>query len=139
MVQESVPNQRNITINKARCDKKHLYTVNNLDAIDEAAKLLQSKGGFKLYMYLAKNQDKHNFMLSSKDFMIWSGLSYTGYTSAFADLVSNKFLIAKEGNKTVYIFYDRTQIKDKVPIEVPEEKVAEIKAAKEKIEKEFVF
>jgi hypothetical protein len=50
-----VPNQREITVAKAPTDKTHLYTANNLDALDEAARRLQSKGGFKLYMYLAKN------------------------------------------------------------------------------------
>lgn len=50
-----VPNQREITVAKAPTDKAHLYTANNLAALDEAARRLQSKGGFKLYMYLAKN------------------------------------------------------------------------------------
>ena len=37
MLKGKVPNQRVITINKATCDMKHKYTVNNLDSLDEAA------------------------------------------------------------------------------------------------------
>lgn len=51
----TVPNQRTITVSKEKTDKQHRYTANNLEALDEAARRLQSKGGFKLYMYLAKN------------------------------------------------------------------------------------
>ena len=88
-----VPNQREITVAKEPTDKKHLYTANNLAALDEAAKRLQSKGGFKLYMYLAKNQDKYNFNLSSTDFLLWSGLGYTAYTTAFSELAEEGYLI----------------------------------------------
>ena len=53
---ETVPNQRVLTIHKEPTDKQHKYTLNNLEAMGEAARRLQSKAGFKLYMYLAKNQ-----------------------------------------------------------------------------------
>ena len=137
---DKVPNQREITISKQPTDKKHLYTANNMAALDEAARRLQSKGGFKLYMYLAKNQDKYNFNLSSSDFMQWSGLGYTAYTSAFEELVAEKYLILKEGTETIYIFYDKAQIEDIITqIEVPKEKVQEIKKVSEELEKRFAF
>ena len=82
----TVPNQRTITVNKEKTDKSHRYTANNLDALDEAARRLQSKGGFKLYMYLAKNQNNYSFALSSADFCAWSGLGITAYNSAFEEL-----------------------------------------------------
>ena len=50
-----VANQRVIEIHKEPTNKENLYTTNNMAALDEAARRLQSKGGFKLYMYLAKN------------------------------------------------------------------------------------
>ena len=80
---ETVPNQRVLTIHKEPTDKQHKYTCNSLEALGEAAKRLQSKGGFKLYMYLAKNQDKYNFALSSSDFCNWSGLGIAAYRTAF--------------------------------------------------------
>ena len=54
---DRVPHQREITVRKELTDRSHKYTANNLAALDEAARRLQSKGGFKLYMYLAKNQN----------------------------------------------------------------------------------
>ena len=125
-----VPNQRTVSVHKEECSKKNKYTANNLAALDEAAHMLQSKGGFKLYMYMAKNQDKYNFELSSSDFMQWSGLGYSAYTTAFKELEDKKYLILKEGTDTVYTFYDKAQIpEEKVKIEVPEEKVKEVQAA----------
>ena len=135
-----VPNQREITVAKEPTDKKHLYTANNLAALDEAAKRLQSKGGFKLYMYLAKNQDKYSFNLSSTDFMLWSGLGYTAYATAFSELADEGYLILKEGTETIYTFYDKSQKpkeeKKDPTIEIPKEKVEEIRAVKEK---DFTF
>ncbi len=131
-----VPNQREITVAKEPTDKKHLYTANNLAALDEAAKRLQSKGGFKLYMYLAKNQDKYSFNLSSTDFMLWSGLGYTAYATAFSELADEGYLILKEGTETIYTFYDKSQKpkeeKKDPTIEIPKEKVEEIREVKEK-------
>lgn len=122
-------NQRTITINKQKANKKNLYTVNNLSALDEAASRLQSKAGFKLYMYMAKNQDKYCFYLSSNDFMRWAGVGSTAYTSAFKELVSEGYLI--ETNKDIYTFYDKSQIVDqKVLIQIPEETVEEIRKVK---------
>lgn len=129
-----VPNQREITVAKAPTDKAHLYTANNLAALDEAARRLQSKGGFKLYMYLAKNQNKYSFNLSSNDFMIWSGLGYTAYTTAFEELKEEGYLILKEGTETTYTFFDKSQLPPKekeITIKIPEEKVEEIKKIKE--------
>lgn len=133
---QRVPNQRQITVSKQKCDKTHKYTANNLDALDEAAGRLQSKGGFKLYMYLAKNQDKYNFNLSSTDFMKWSGLGYTAYSSAFDELVNERYLILKDGTENTFIFYDKSQIPEEITrIEIPAEKVEEIS----NIKQEFIF
>ena len=127
-----VPNQRQVSVHKEECSKKNKYTANNLAALDEAALILQSKGGFKLYMYMAKNQDNYSFELSSSDFMHWSGLGYSAYTTAFKELEDKKYLIPKEGKENVYTFYDKAQIpEEKVKIEVPEEKVKEVKEALE--------
>lgn len=135
--QEKVPHQREITVHKEQCDKRHKYTANNLAALDEAAGRLQSKGGFKLYMYLAKNQDKYNFNLSSSDFMQWSGLGYRAYTTAFTELVEEGYLLLKEDTEDIYTFYDKAQIEDIITrIEVPEEKVKEVQAV---INSEFEF
>lgn len=130
-----VPNQRQITVNKEPTNKQNLYTANNLAALDEAARRLQSKGGFKLYMYLAKNQDKYKFDLSSSDFMLWSGLGATAYKTAFEELKEHGYLILKENTDTVFSFYDKAQYKEEkygdIQIEYLSETVEAVRKAKE--------
>ena len=104
---KSVPNQKIVTVNKLICskeDKTKLYTVNRLDGINQAAAKLQSKAGFKLYIYFAKNQDTYKFALSSSDFCSWSSCSLTAYNTAIKELIDAGYLVAESGNN--YIFYD---------------------------------
>ena len=103
---QTVPNQRVINVNKVECTKKNKYTVNDMRAIDNAAYNLQSKGGFKLYMYIAKNQNKYTFALSSSDFCNWSGLGITAYNTAFKELVDCGYLKKKDKDSNIYIFND---------------------------------
>ena len=126
---KTVPNQRVITINKEPADKTHIYTVNNIEAISEAAYHLQSKAGFKLYMYLAKNQSSNKpYALSSAAFNAWSGTALTAYNTAFKELVDKGYLVLKEGTKTIYSFYDKSRNNltrnDEVIIEYPKEETA---------------
>ena len=106
-----VPNQRTIEVVKMRADKEHKYTTNNLEALDEAALRLQTKGGFKLYMYIAKNQNGYNFSLSSSDFCRWSGLGIAAYNSAFEELKEQGYLVPKSSKdkETRFTFYDKAQ------------------------------
>lgn len=106
---ETVPYQRIIEVNKQPADKQHLYTTNNLSAIDEASFNLQSVGGFKLYIYLAKNQNKYTFALSRRAFMQWSGLKDKAYTTGFNELVDKGYLIQDDKQKNKYKFYDKSQ------------------------------
>lgn len=146
---KTVPNQRVITIHKEPTDKQHKFTMNNLEALGEAAKRLQSKAGFKLYMYLAKNQELPNWVLSSSHFCEWSGAGIAAYRTAFDELVKQGYLIPKDKTKekeTIYTFYDKSRTedtnaaKDSITIENDKEATAAIKAAREKVEQEgFVF
>lgn len=137
---KTVPNQRFLTVHKELTDKEHKYTTNNLAALDEAALRLQSKCGFKLYMWLAKNQDKYEFPLYSSTFCAWCGCALTAYNTAFKELEEEGYLIPKEPGSKVYTFYDKSQkenekLKNDVIIEIPTEKVEEIKNIKD----QFVF
>ena len=111
---DKYPNQRNITVNKQDCNKSNLYTINNLSAIDQAAGRLISKAGFKLYIYIAKNQNKYNFNLSSKDFMKWAYCQRTAYNTAFQQLVTQGYLIKKQNTDNCYMFYDKSQLNDDI-------------------------
>ena len=67
--------------------------------------------------------------------MRWANVGNTAYNTAFRELVEEGYLIQKEGTKDIYTFYDKSQIKDEVlTIEIPKEKVKQIKEAKKKIE-----
>lgn len=135
MVNNTVPNQRTLVIHKEPTDKDHLYYVHNLEALAEAAHNLKNTS-FKLYIYLAKNQDKYSFGLSSKDFTEWAGVSRPAYLDAFKDLEEKEYLIPNIEGSTSYTFYDKSQKKlqedNIVTIEIPKEKVKEVKEAKEK-------
>ena len=149
---ETVPNQRVLTIHKEPTDKQHKYTCNSLEALGEAAKRLQSKGGFKLYMYLAKNQPtevtRREWVLSSADFCNWSGAGIAAYRTAFKELEEEGYLIPKDKTKdkeTIYTFFDKSQKEDikaahdNVIIEIPIEKVEEVKQLQEQVVAGFVF
>lgn len=119
---DKYPNQRNITVKKEKCDKYNLYTTNNLSAIDQAAGKLTSKVGFKLYIYIAKNQNNYNFNLSSAEFFKWASCAKTAYDSAVHELQDKGYLVKKQNTKDYYIFYDRPQIEDKIIIEYANKK-----------------
>ena len=100
-------NQRVIKISKAMCDRTHLYTTNNIQALDYAMERLTTVGAVKLYLYLAKNQNNHMRALSSKDFCEWANCSRTCYDNAFKELKDNGFLVlVEEDKKNFYEFRD---------------------------------
>lgn len=105
-----VPNQKLIVVNKAESNKKNLYCILNLQALDKACNVLQSKAGVKLYLYLAKNQDKYIFALSSKDFEEWAAVGKTAYDTAIQELIDNGYLVKRAGRKETYDFYENGKV-----------------------------
>lgn len=97
-------NQRTVRIHKATCDRAHLYTANNLQALDYAMEKLSSIGGVKLWLYLAKNQNNHIRALSSRDFCEWANVSIKSYNTGFKELKDEGFLVEVEGNSNLYDF-----------------------------------
>lgn len=134
-----VPNQRTITIKKD-WEKGKLYTINTLEAIDEALYRLQSKLGIKLYLYLAKNQDKYRFDFFSSDFCKLCRCSLSGYNTAFKELEEQGYLIKKEGTQTIYTFYEKSQNQEQpITIENDIEAVKQREQIKEEMANNFVF
>lgn len=128
----TVPHQRKITINKEKTNKKNYYAAINLLALENACNRLQSKAGFKLWIYLAKNQNKYKFSLSSSHFCCWSGCARTAYRSAFNELMEHHFLI--EDGKENYVFFEypechKAENHDLVNIKIPAKTVEEIRKA----------
>jgi hypothetical protein len=59
----AVPNQKTIVIKKAPADKNNIYTVINIEALENAVKLLSGET-LKLWLYFAKNQNDYVMELS---------------------------------------------------------------------------
>ena len=132
----SVPNQLVITVQKEKTDKQHLYSCINLEAIDYAAIHLRTVGAFKLWMYIAKNQNEYEFELSRAAFCAWSGLSPSAYQDAIKLLKEQSFLVQSATQKNKLIFYEKPQTQTMPKnegdfiIDIPVQKKEEIKKTK---------
>lgn len=101
-----VPNQIVVTVDKEKVDKAHPYSCINLEASNYAAIHCNTVGSFKLWYYMASNQDLYEFALSRAAFCAWSGLSKDAYLAAVKKLKDQGFLVPVEGCKNKYIFYE---------------------------------
>ncbi len=108
----AVPNQKQIAVNKELSDRDHIYSIHNLNALDYAAGNLQTAVGFKLYMYMAKNQDKYKFDLSNVLFCNWAGCGRAAYNSAVKELIDKGYLVEDERQKNLYNFYEYPRMKE---------------------------
>lgn len=107
----TVQNQDTIKINKSPADKKNIYTVINLEALKEAVNDLNTSA-FKLYIYLAKNQNNYTMALSRKAFLQWSGIKNKDtYFNAKHKLIEKGYLIQDKNNEHLYNFYEVKQPK----------------------------
>lgn len=75
----------------------------NLEALAIASKELKNSA-FKLFIYLAKNQNSYKFALSNKDFKDYSGINRTGYDNAVKELIEKGYLEDKGNNN--FVFYE---------------------------------
>lgn len=88
---KSYPNQRKITIRKAKSDKEHPYGIINKNA-QQLAMVNLNGTAYKFWSYLALNQDKYSFYLSQKECEKW-GFSKNSYHRSFSNLVDEGYLI----------------------------------------------
>ncbi len=101
----SVANQKIIKLApRTRRDKDHLYTMMNLDAMQEAMKVLNGSG-LKLWLYLNKNQDGYKFELSRVECAKW-GIKKDSYYSAVEELVKKGFLVQDHFGSNLFWFYE---------------------------------
>lgn len=80
----------------------------DIEDIEVAAKEL-SPSGFKLYLYLAKNQDKYNFAYSPKDFTLSYGVSESSAKRAKTELIEKGYIITKGNFFDFYTNKEDTQ------------------------------
>lgn len=98
---KTVPNQKVVKVKKEICDKQHLYATINLEAMEQAAQMLDA-GAFKLWCYFAKNQNNFEFALSSKDVLETFGMKIKQYNNAMDELKTKGFLTCESGNRYTF-------------------------------------
>ena len=98
---ETYINQKIIAIKKTKPVEDFL-TVSN-DDWTNAAKDISTYGAFKLYLYLASNNDGFRMALSQKAASRTLGISKATYHRAVDELINKKYLVELENNN--YNFY----------------------------------
>ena len=87
--------------------RKDYFKIGN-SQLDKAAADL-SGNAFKLYIYLADNQNNYKLELSSKHFIQWSGTSDSTYDRAFKELKDKGYLIKAPDKKNIYLFVEESR------------------------------
>lgn len=99
----TVPNQKVITTKGALHNKDNVYAMLNIEALNLAMSIL-SPNTFKLWCYMAKNQNNYTFALSSKDVCQICNMSTSTYKKGINELIDNGYLVNTCGNS--YDFYE---------------------------------
>lgn len=100
-----VENQKIVIVNKEASDKEHPYSIINLAAAENAGMTLNGNE-FKLWFYIAKNQNGYSFALSKANFCKQMNVSASTYHRAIDTLISKGYLVAEENNKNTYRFFE---------------------------------
>lgn len=95
----STPNQKLLEVRKEEQGK---HTILELSAIERASRALQGEA-FKLWVYLAKNQNGYKLALSMQDAISWGVGSKSSYYRAVKELESKGYLKKKGGS---FVFYE---------------------------------
>ena len=102
----SVPNQKTVKLApRTKRDSEHLYSMNNLDALQMAMKTLNGSG-LKLWLYLNKNQDGYRLELSRVDCANW-GIKKDSYYKAVDELIQKGFLIQDHFGSNLFWFHEK--------------------------------
>ena len=102
----SVPNQKIVKLAaRTKRDADHLYSMNNLDALQDAMQALNGSG-LKLWLYMNKNQDDYRFELSRADCAKW-GIKKDSYYSAVDELIQKGFLVQDHYGSNLFWFHEK--------------------------------
>lgn len=95
----TVSNQRVISVVK---NQSGVHTILSLKALQRAVQELSSVG-FKMWIYLAKNQSNYTLALSKEDALQWGVGSSSSYYRAVNELIDKGYLQKSDSR---YIFYE---------------------------------
>lgn len=98
---KTAANQKIIRISKASTDKENHYGIVNKNCMYKASQNL-GYNEFKIYMYLATNQDGHEFALSPIDIAENMGANKREIQKNINSLIKKGYLMPDSGNR--YIF-----------------------------------
>lgn len=98
----SFQNQKIIKVIKENCNKENLYTVINLQALQNAMNNLKGET-FKLWIYLSKNQNGYQLELSQKACLEW-GIKKDAYYAAVEKLIKLHYLQPIYDGSNIYTF-----------------------------------
>ena len=111
----TVPNQKTITTKNAIHDKQHPYGMFNVEALQEAMALLKPNT-FKLWCYMAKNQNDYSFGLSCADACSFCKMTKPTYLACVQELIDTGYLVNTQGNH--YNFYEKLPEEEKIEVTV---------------------
>lgn len=112
----SVPYQKIVGVNKEPCDRSHIYTCMNNNAMSAAALALNKASTFKLWVYFAMNRDGYEFELSARAVTNFCGITEKTYREAVKELISKGYLVQRGEGSNHYDFYEIPRV-----AEVPED------------------
>lgn len=96
-------NQKTITTKSAKHDKENIYAKINIEAMEQAMALLKPNT-YKLWCYMAKNQNNYTFALSCVDACKFCKMSKPTYLDCVQELIAAGFLVNTSGNH--YDFFE---------------------------------
>lgn len=112
----TVPNQKVITTRGAKHDKNNIYACINIEAMEQAMAILKPNT-YKVWCYMAKNQNNHTFALSCVDACRFCKISKPTYLACVQELIDAGYLVNTGGN--AYDFYEKLpEEKDMIQITV---------------------
>ena len=100
----SSENQKIVIIKKEPCDKNNLYAVINLKALRVAMIVLRNES-FRIWCYLAKNQNKYQFDLSKEACDSW-GIKKDSYYTHVKTLIAKGYLVPIREGSNHYLFHE---------------------------------
>lgn len=117
---ETNPNQKTITTKGAEHanTKTGKYGLFNINAMQEAMTLLKPNT-FKLWCYMAKNQNNYTFALSCVDACGFCKMTKKTYLTCVQELIDTGYLVNTNGNH--YDFYEKLPKVEEMQITVKKE------------------
>ena len=100
---ETYENQKTITIKGAQHDEKNIYAKLNIEAMKTACLMLKPNT-FKVWCYVAKNQNNYTFALSCIETCKFCNMSKPTYLQCIRELIKVGYLQNTKGSH--YNFYE---------------------------------